>query len=524
VRKINIFLVLVLAFSVVQPIANAAVADCLQVGSPSASISSGTLRITASVRVGCTNAQIGSGGGAFVYSVVDEGFGARCDGPRSISSGSSGTISCSVSVGPPSGSSRIGATSTTIKIWSAWDFSTKFITASHSSIPTNKESTTPQPTRSPSTQMPTPTPTPTVTPMPTSTPSPTVQPKVINPKKVCISASNYETTCSDYPDWVYSYCSKSSAGQLQMKSRSKWINLWTIKGDRNAGCLPKYPYGIEVAAASKTALGKEFYRINFKKNELTNAWTDTFTATITKKSASELAKAQLENAPKASSSPTSAPIPSVTPSIPTPTPTPIPTPTPPSLSVGRFYAGNDNDDSTWKWIAVEIANASSTQILSHQFYDVLIGDSGGAVVDSSFSLSFPILGPGQKAWYTTTQFNRAPSSQVVFQKKYSTTPSLFSASELPTTSGARLVTSINIPSRKMIAVTVRNNSMSQILSKSSKAFAVLLDSSGTPIYAAWGFLDKAVLPGGSAEVLIGDDFTFNGTPASIVVTIAPLAS
>ena len=170
------------------------------------------------------------------------------------------------------------------------------------------------------------------------TAAPAVQPEVINPKKVCISASNYETTCSDYPDWVYSYCSKSSVGQLQMKSRSKWINLWTIKGDRNAGCSPKYPYGIEVAAASETALGKEFYRINFKKNELTNAWTDTFTATITKKSAAELAAAQAKNdQPSISPTPvpTNSPVPAPTPiptnspvPAPTPTRTPIPTPTP----------------------------------------------------------------------------------------------------------------------------------------------------------------------------------------------------
>ena len=205
--------------------------------------------------------------------------------------------------------------------------------------------------------------------------------------------------------------------------------------------------------------------------------------------------------------------------ISTPQPIPTPTLTPPSLLVGRFYAGSDNDDLTWKWVAVEIANSSSTQILSHRFYDVLIGDSGGAIVDSSFEASFPILGPGQKAWYVTTQFNKAPASQIVFQNKFSTTQSPFSASELPTTTGARLVTSVNLPSRKMVSVTLRNNSASQTISKSSTGHAVIFDSSGTPIYVARGFLDKSVLPGGSAEVLIGDDFTFNGTAASIVVTI-----
>jgi len=131
---------------------------------------------------------------------------------------------------------------------------------------------------------------------PKPTPTPTIPPKVVNPKKICILASNYETTCSDYPDWKYSYCSKSSAGQLQMKSRSKWINLWSIKAEKNPGlCDSKYPYFVEVAAASEILLGKEFYRINFKKNALTGAWTDSFTALIQKKSAAELAAAQAKN-------------------------------------------------------------------------------------------------------------------------------------------------------------------------------------------------------------------------------------
>jgi hypothetical protein len=229
---------------------------------------------------------------------------------------------------------------------------------------------------------------------------------------------------------------------------------------------------------------------------------------------------QIQNVPKQAQP--VAPTPIATPK-PIPTPTSTPTLTPPSLSVGRFYAGNDNDDSTWRWVAVEVVNSSSTQVHSHRFYDVLIADSGGAIVDSSFETSFPILGPGQKAWYVTTQFNKSPSSQVVFQKKYSTTQSPFAANELPTTSGARLVTSVNLPTRKMVSVTVKNNSASQIISKSSTAFAVLFDSSGIPVYVARGNLDKSVLPGGSAEVLIGDDFTFTGSAASIEVIIGTVA-
>jgi hypothetical protein len=149
-----------------------------------------------------------------------------------------------------------------------------------------------------------------------------------------------------------------------------------------------------------------------------------------------------------------------------------------------------------------------------------MGDSGGGIVDSNFEGNFPLIGPKQTIWYVTTQFKGSPSSQVVFQKQYSTSPSPLTVSELPTTSNARLIPSPYLPNRKSVAVTVRNNS-TQILSKSSSAYAVLLDSNGVPVYTARGFFDKAILPGGTTEIIIGDDFSFNGTFASIEVTIAP---
>jgi hypothetical protein len=150
-----------------------------------------------------------------------------------------------------------------------------------------------------------------------------------------------------------------------------------------------------------------------------------------------------------------------------------------------------------------------------------MGDSGGGIIDSNFEGNFPLIGPKQTIWYVTTQFKGSPSSQIVFQKQYSTSPSPFAVSELPITSNARLIPSPYIPNRKSVAVTVRNNS-SQVLSKSSSAYAVLLDANGVPVYVARGFFDKAILPGGATEITIGDDFTFNGTFASIEVTIAPL--
>jgi hypothetical protein len=56
------------------------------------------------------------------------------------------------------------------------------------------------------------------------------------------------------------------------------------------------------------------------------------------------------------------------------------------------------------------------------------------------------------------------------------------------------------------------------LSSSSTAFAVLFDASGIPVYAERGQIGKSILPGGTAEVTVGD-FTFNGSYSSIQVII-----
>jgi hypothetical protein len=193
----------------------------------------------------------------------------------------------------------------------------------------------------------------------------------------------------------------------------------------------------------------------------------------------------------------------------------------PNLIVGSLYSGVDADNSGWRWIAVRLTNSSTSKMFTHHFFDVLIGDAAGGIIDSTFEANFPLLGPGQSIWYTTTQFNGSQASQVVFQKKYNTTASALQASELPTTSNARLITSPYLSGKKSVQISVKNNS-SQVLSKSSTAYAVLMDASGIPIYAARGFFDKAILPGGTAEIIIGDDFTFNGQVSSIQVTIAPL--
>jgi hypothetical protein len=141
--KILLLVVLVVNLIGTAPQANAGVTDCLDVGYPSSYLGTSSLTIEAYVNVRCTNEQLGSGSG-FVYSVEGESFGAQCSGPNYVRSGSSGTIRCSIPIGGGLGSTRYGATSTTIKIWTPWDFSTKFITARHQAIP-NKVIAVPAP-------------------------------------------------------------------------------------------------------------------------------------------------------------------------------------------------------------------------------------------------------------------------------------------------------------------------------------------------------------------------------------------
>ena len=135
--KILFLVVLMVNLTGTVPQANAGVTDCLDVGYPNSYLGASSLTIEAYVNVRCTNEQLGSGSG-FVYSVEGESYGAQCSGPNYVRNGSSGTIRCSIPIGTGFGSTRYGATSTTIRIWTAWDFSTKFISASHQAIPSPK--------------------------------------------------------------------------------------------------------------------------------------------------------------------------------------------------------------------------------------------------------------------------------------------------------------------------------------------------------------------------------------------------
>jgi len=170
-NNIALFLCALLGLNFLQTVpAQAAFVDCLQVGYPFASMSSTALVIRTPITTRCTNSDFGLVGGRFVYSILDEGFMARCEGATIVSQGFNGTLTCTIPVGDSNGSTRIGATSTTIRIWSPGDFSTEFLSVKHSPIPSAKIAVAPipVPTTIPSNPQPMQTPTPAPIPAPTS--------------------------------------------------------------------------------------------------------------------------------------------------------------------------------------------------------------------------------------------------------------------------------------------------------------------------------------------------------------------
>jgi hypothetical protein len=121
------------------------VADCIELKFPKATTTSTVFQLTVEVYAICTEEQIGSGKGQKpLFSMEEEEslFNlSSCSGPIAqprfgLSNGYIGTATCSLRVGSNTlPSPRIGATSTTIRMWFAWDFSTKSISVSHIPIP-----------------------------------------------------------------------------------------------------------------------------------------------------------------------------------------------------------------------------------------------------------------------------------------------------------------------------------------------------------------------------------------------------
>ena len=145
-RGISFFVPLLLAINAIgasTAIADARVADCIELRAGTSTATSTLITLKVDVYATCTALQLGRGRGQLpVYEMPQEeslfNFGS-CSGPaitQLIGNGWLGTATCSLRIGSNSlPSPRKGATSTNIKVWFAWDFSEKSVPVSHIAIP-----------------------------------------------------------------------------------------------------------------------------------------------------------------------------------------------------------------------------------------------------------------------------------------------------------------------------------------------------------------------------------------------------
>ena len=121
-------------------IARVTLSSCIQLGGGTSSASSSQITLRATVTSTCTVSQLGNANFSTpVYEIVEESdllSLAKCNGPSVGPTGTLGTVVCTFPINQNFfGSQRTGATSSTIKIWFAWDFSETRLAVSHIAIP-----------------------------------------------------------------------------------------------------------------------------------------------------------------------------------------------------------------------------------------------------------------------------------------------------------------------------------------------------------------------------------------------------
>lgn len=139
--KIYFVTIILILTSFNTPAQAAVSADCIEFSNPRSS--TGSTSITLEVDLYSICAKVVREYDNPLYEMVEEDSLlnlSSCSGPFIKSAGTLGrmylgTIKCNLRINQYLGSSRTGSTSTTIKVWFAWDFSTKRVLISHSSIP-----------------------------------------------------------------------------------------------------------------------------------------------------------------------------------------------------------------------------------------------------------------------------------------------------------------------------------------------------------------------------------------------------
>lgn len=231
---VTTFIILSFVHPLQLPVANAGVADCLSISTPSSRMSSTTLTISASVSVTCPASLLGNARSP-VVSVVGEGFAARCAGLYEITPSSYYSLTCTIPISGYLGSTRTGATSTDIKIWFAWDFSTKFITATHQAIPSAAVS------------VPIPTPSQTSVPAPVITPPPSI------PSQSTQSSATNDQALNEILGLVDSISEQISGLNGELLAKYKLTCKKGTKTKYVTGAKPKCPTGYIQKSKKKTS-------------------------------------------------------------------------------------------------------------------------------------------------------------------------------------------------------------------------------------------------------------------------------
>lgn len=188
---------------------------------------------------------------------------------------------------------------------------------------------------------------------------------------------------------------------------------------------------------------------------------------------------------------------------PTPTRTPTPTPTPTQsnevfgLNVLGTWAGPDPLDASlgWWWVVTKVQNKATSGVLASTLYTSTYTNSGVSV--DSNTESGPTLKGGEIGWMASTIHSSSSASNTYLSPLTTPRRSQISLSELPTISNPTLV---SVSGGSAVRVTLRNNSNSKFLYKSTDTNVVFLNSSGIPVYAFWGSLPASIAPGATVTV------------------------
>jgi len=249
--------------------------NCISAQNGRSSMTSSTLTLSADLYWNCSDAPMD---GSVTYS-ISEDSSVYCTGPSYANKASTytntyaGVVSCAINI---VNSGRAGSSTSTLRIWSAYDFSTKYITIYHQQIPSKF---TPKPVPIPTF---TPTPSPSSS-SPSNTPGNSGSTSTLQVKQNCTKgkfASKWH--CIGAPMWEYSVCSSLKKGSLQKFSNKKWKTVSQLTGEINEYYCSNstFPYFVANVPDDDLPLGSYKYRLYFPNQSNKKGYTDEFTLRV----------------------------------------------------------------------------------------------------------------------------------------------------------------------------------------------------------------------------------------------------